>query len=181
MCIRARGDPVMLIDSQGTQPDAPVNLPPDTPQDSEGNYLIPDEYIYVEGKAPPMDPYERSRRGGTTNIQSLDEFERIRNYYLTNSTAYKTWWPGNSAADYWREFPEEASREYYGQLNAEYKSYRQDKGVELEAGWHTMRSCFGLVQVIGGVTVVVAGGFAIATAAGPASVVGGGLELGGGG
>ena len=174
----AAGNPVMLVDPSGTDPDPFVNLP----RDENGVIYVGNEVIEVVGQEPAMDPYEKARRAGTTDIVSRDEFERQRSWELRQSTAYKTWWTDESAAAYWAEFPEEAANEYDGQLEKDYKSYRSRKDAELASDWRRIDSAAGLIKVIGGATIVVASGFGIAAAVGGGgTLIGGGLELGGGG
>jgi len=170
--VYAFDNPLMLIDPLGTQPEIPVNLP----LDEEGNIFVGHLTIEIHDVAPPMADDEKARRAGTTNIVTRDEFEGQRNFELTQ----RSWCTGACVAAYWAEFSEEASAAYYGQLETDYKRYRNDKAVTLRKSWHTVDSNAGVVKVIGGVTVVAVAAFAIPIAAGPGTLIEAGIGGGGG-
>jgi RHS repeat-associated protein len=166
--------PLVLSDSRGTQPDPIDSLP----RDEEGNIFIGHEIIEIHDVAPPLQADEAARRAGTTNIVSLDEFERERNfnlYQLPVLLGRKRTDYDEAAAAMWQTDPEGAAQAYYGTLNAGYNTYRANRAAELEAAWRRIDAAAGLVKVIAGVTLVVAGGFTIGTVAAPASTIGGGL------
>ncbi|MEJ7608186.1 MAG: RHS repeat-associated core domain-containing protein [Bryobacteraceae bacterium] len=150
----AFGNPVMLVDPLGTQPESLVNLQPD----AEGNIFIGEEIIEIQGVAPPLPADEKARRAGTTSIVSQDEFERQRYFEITHSSSYKALWTEDSAAAYHAAVGEEAAAEYRRQGQAEYNDYRRSEAVKLEKSWRRIDFAAGVVKVIAGITVAVAEG-----------------------
>ena len=159
----AFNNPVRLVDPRGTQPETVDNLP----RDEEGNIYIGHEVIEIHDRAPPLAPDEKARRGGTTNIVTLDEFERERNFNRY-PPGYKRTLYDEAAEAMWITDPEQASQQYYGELNAAYNTYREAKAVELQDDWDRTDRAVGAVHEILAFEV---SGVALATGIGAAGGV----------
>jgi RHS repeat-associated protein len=167
----AFNNPVRLIDSLGTQPESLDNLP----RDEEGNIFIGHEVIEIHDRAPPLSADEKARRGGTTDIVTLDEFERERNFNRY-PPGYKRTLYDDVADAMWTTDPEGTAKLYYDSLNADYGQYRDIKAGELQEAWQQIDRAAGAVNEIlifefGG-TALAAGGAVLAPiAAGAAPAV----------
>jgi RHS repeat-associated protein len=145
----AFNNPVMLQDPMGTQPGPPANLP----RDENGNYILPPETIEVHDTAPPLDIADEAQRSGFSRTLTRDQFERIRAFEVTNSTAYKAFWTEEMRAAYWRDNPEEAAERWYGPLQAEYNEYWNKEAAATKNSLKILHSANVIVQGVGWVTI----------------------------
>jgi hypothetical protein len=176
---------MVYVDVSGTQPNESVAYGVWEHTDTgmwvtnvNGVWQGGEEIIEMTGSASPSDdPAVKARIGGTANVMTLDEFERVRNF--EKRAEYEAYWTEESAADYWRDFPEKAAEDYFGALNADYNEYLNGTSAELRKGFRRINFAAGVVNFVAGATVAVAGGFYALGAAAPGSVIGGELEVGG--
>ncbi|MGF7163612.1 RHS repeat-associated protein [Rhodoligotrophos appendicifer] len=173
----AHGNPIRFIDPLGLEPE-PVNLPANTPQDAEGNYLIPGEIIEIVDKAPVVDELESARRRGLIDVVSREEFERQIRFQNRDNKSDYSWLTGPPEEWYWTEFPEEAQAEAEAKfdqaVSKEYKRVTDDLSVSLSKSYRRMEAAYNVGRGIAigtgvAVTVLFGGAAAIAAESSPAT------------
>lgn len=180
-------NPVQYRDPSGLDSEAP-----NTMSFEEALHMSEANPIYVEGKALhefdallwAAGPAEGPRNW--IDILTPANFEKQRKSEIVNRSAYyaeswtqKDWdrYEENQTEEVREEIAQSKWREY---IDREYLGYLRSEA----AGWDkTTRIMYGAGQVgklIGGVTVAVAGGFAVGTALAPAGLTAGGVTTGSG-
>jgi RHS repeat-associated protein len=168
-------NPISFIDKSGMTPDVafdPSGVEYD--KDENGTWNEADigvegagEVIIVTDKAPPEDDIDKQRDAGIVQVMTRDQYEQqnVKDFY---NNPYNIWTP-ETAAEYWKEFPEEAARAYYGQLENSYDKYYQGRASDIRNNWAVLDNEVKLGNGIGYVTTGIAtagfGGLVVAAGA----------------
>ncbi|MBD1930315.1 MULTISPECIES: SpvB/TcaC N-terminal domain-containing protein [Cyanophyceae] len=160
--VYAFGNPLMLADPLGTQPEAPDNFP----QDEEGNFFLGELTIEVSGTAPP-DAYGSAVRGKISNPLPTEEEYGTRLAAAINSRIYDWTSEGQEQSFEWAYHPERAKARWDKFVEAEYKKFGQREVAKLEESYRRMDNAANIGKAIGVGTVVAAGGLAYAAIAAP--------------
>lgn len=137
-------NPLGLLDANGTQP-----APSEEPLDGG------EEFIFVEGKAPPPEELVLQKKVGSSYYTSADEMHRQEyvNYMLKNNVT------PSQIRKYHAEHPE-AESEYTIDLIKRHAAYYAAEAKKLEKGQRIMNTGNFIGNVVGGVVVAAAAVFA---------------------
>ena len=123
----------------------------------------PDAAIEVEGKAPPdPDLVESLRLRGLSNFPSKENYLRHLAWQTGNSADFRRWWPDSrTAAAYWREFPEEAAKDWAEWAEPIYQNAKQKEKAEWIEAFRKIDAAAGVVTDIAWGTLIGVGGFLV--------------------
>ena len=124
----------------------------------------PGAAIEVEDKAPPeTDLVESLKRRGFSDFPSKEEYFKFLAQTTRTSSDFRRWWPdAATAAAYWEQFPDEASKEWTEFAEPLYQAAKRAEELSWLDAFRRIDTAAGVVKVIAAVTVIVAGGFTAA-------------------
>ncbi|MGE2722346.1 eCIS core domain-containing protein [Mycolicibacterium celeriflavum] len=122
------------------------------------------------------------RRRGFTDFPTRTEYYRRLAWQVANTSDFRRWWTNKDIADYWREFPEQASQDWYAFAGKKYTEAKEEENAKWLEAFRRIDAAAGVVNAIAVVTIGVAGSFlgGPAIAGGARGIAGGVRGLAGG-
>jgi len=129
----------------------------------------PDAAIEVKGEVRPLEEasddvlVDSMRNRGFDDFPSEKEFKNRLGKQVLNDPM--SMWNEKSAADYWKEFPDDAPKEWEKFADPKYKAALHDEAEAWRAAFKRIDAAAGVVNGIAWVTIAVAGSFVAAEGA----------------
>ena len=131
----------------------------------------PEATVEVESEAPPLEEASDDVLVDSMRNRGFDDFPSEKQYksqladQMRDGKSLQAWWDEKTAAAYWKEFPEDAPKEWEKYADPKYKAALHDEAQAWRLAFKRIDAAAGVVNGIAWVTVAVAGSFVAAEGA----------------